>query len=63
MFRYIGLNEDCGYVWVDTDREIDAREFSALLFKQLRILRNSYGVKINNTKEAFVFVLQVNPVA
>src|SRR6185369_15225197 len=57
------LNEDCRHLRIDSNSQIDPREVSGFLCEQRRVLRQSDRVQVHDTKEAFVLVLERDPVS
>src|SRR2546427_959721 len=63
VLRNVSLHEDCRELGIYSHCQIDTREFSCFLSEQSWILWDCDRVKINYAEEAFVFVLQGNPIA
>ena len=55
------MNEDDGFLWVDSAGYVQGAKFFDFLTKDLWILRYGDGVKVYDTKEVLFFVLAVNP--
>ena len=63
MFRQIGLHQDRRDFRINSDGEVNARQFACFLSERLWILRDGDSVQVDDTEKAFVLALQGYPVA
>src|SRR5438105_1939529 len=62
MFRNIGLDKDRRSFGVDAGGEINASEVECFLSQHFRVLRQCYGVEVNDAIKALILVLKRDPI-